>query len=352
MSTNELAIPEPTDIAPIVPVGFAKQVRVQVEEWSDFDTISEARRRLAALEKYVKDKASQFEVQAGSRWAETRIGELLEEPVQGRHISSDRDRMIAEDDRRLFRLLAANVPIIEECIEEKHKASRKFILDEIRKRTQGDPMPSAPTIELANAIQWLPRQPYADLLLTDPPYSTDVADIGQFAQAWLPVALEHVKPTGRAYVCIGAYPQELKAYLDVPTEPFQLANILVWTYRNTLGPTPSHDYKLNWQAILYYYGPEAPPLNSPVMVEQFAVQDINAPDGRQGDRWFKWQKPDALAERFIRHSTEEGDVVLDPFAGSGSFLLAAGRLGRLGRGCELDPQVLDIAVERGCGLVV
>ena len=206
-----------------------------------------------------------------------------------------------------------------------------------------------PSITLSSYADWLPGQPDCDLLLTDPPYSTDVDDIDAFSKDWLPVALAKVKTTGRAYVCIGAYPEELRAYLNVPTpDHLKLANVLVWTYRNTLGPSPKMGYKLNWQAILYYEGVDAPPLNCPEMVEQFAVQDINAPDGRQGDRWHAWQKPDALAERFIRHSTKPGDIVLDPFACTGTFILAAAKLGRKGHGCDISEENMFIAIERGC----
>jgi DNA modification methylase len=204
-------------------------------------------------------------------------------------------------------------------------------------------------VTLAPWDEWLPAQPICDLLITDPPYSTDVEDVFGFAESWLPIALEKVKPSGRAYVCIGAYPDELLAYLSVKApEHLTLTNVLVWTYRNTLGPKPSHDYKLNWQAILYYRGTEAPPLDCPEMVEQFSVQDINAPDGRRGDRWHAWQKPDLLAERLIRHSTKPGDHVIDPFAGTGTFVLTAAKLGRSAAGCDISEDNLAIAAERGC----
>lgn len=210
-------------------------------------------------------------------------------------------------------------------------------------------MPERPQVTLASWADWLPTQPPCDLLLTDPPYSTDVDDIEGFARAWLPIALDKVKPTGRAYVCTGAYPDELATYLAIkPPEHLTLANVLVWTYRNTLGPKPTHDYKLNWQAILYYRGADAPPLDCPEMIEQFTVQDINAPDGRIGDRWHAWQKPDLLAERIVRHSTRPGQSVLDPFTCTGTFLLAAARLGRRAAGCDIDPKNLAIAEERGC----
>lgn len=205
------------------------------------------------------------------------------------------------------------------------------------------------TVQHCSYADWLPTQPDCDLLLTDPPYSTDVDDITAFANNWLPIALAKVKPTGRAYVCIGAYPDELRAYLNIPTpEHLKLSNMLVWTYRNTLGPSPKMGYKLNWQAILYYEGRDCRPLNCPEMVEQFSVQDINAPDGRQGDRWHAWQKPDLLAQRFIRHSTQPGDIVLDPFAGTGTFIINAAHLGRKASGCDINAENITIAVDRGC----
>ncbi len=206
-----------------------------------------------------------------------------------------------------------------------------------------------PMIFKGDAIPWLESQKKCDLLITDPPYMTDIEDIGQFANSWLPRALSRVKRTGRAYICIGPYPQELNAYLSVEVpKHLVLSNVLVWTYRNTLGPSPKMAYKNNWQAILYYYGVDAQPLNCPIMIEQFTVQDISAPDGRQGDRYHVWQKPDKLAIRLISHSTKKDDLVLDPFCGTGTFLLAAANLSRIARGCDVNEDILKIAKERGC----
>jgi len=210
--------------------------------------------------------------------------------------------------------------------------------------------PTKPFLTLASWDAWLPQQEMCDLLITDPPYSTDIDDIASFAASWLPVALAKVKATGRAYVCIGAYPDEIKAYLSVTT-PMKLHQILVWSYKNTLGPAPTHDYKLNWQAILYFVGEKSPPLRCPLMNEQFSVQEINAPDGRLGDRYHTWQKPDKLAEQLIRHSTEPGQRVIDCFAGTGTFLLAANRLGRIASGCEYSEEMLKIAKQRGCEVI-
>jgi DNA modification methylase len=190
-----------------------------------------------------------------------------------------------------------------------------------------------------------------DLLLTDPPYSTDVDNVEEFANSWLYNALENVKDTGFGYVFIGAYPDELKAYLNarIP-EHMSLVQVLVWTYKNTLGQNPKDRYKLNWQACLFYRGVNAPALDCPLTNEQWAVQEINAPDGRQGDRYHAWQKPLEIGERFVRHTTKPGDTVFDPFACTGTFLIAASKLGRKGIGFEIDPDNAQIAEQRGVRL--
>ena len=205
-----------------------------------------------------------------------------------------------------------------------------------------------PILHIGDSIAYTPDEKY-DLLLTDPPYSTDVDDIDAFVESWLYKALENVKPTGFAYVFIGAYPKELKAYLNAKTpEHITLSQQLIWTYKNTLGNNPKDRYKQNYQVCLFYRGADAPNLDCPLTSEQWAVQEINAPDGRQGDRYHAWQKPMDIAERFIRHSTKQGMVVFDPFACTGTFLLAAAKLGRKAYGFEINPENAKIAFERGC----
>ena len=201
---------------------------------------------------------------------------------------------------------------------------------------------------VGDGINFKPKEPYK-LLLTDPPYSTDVPNIEDFAKSWLPNALNFVRDDGFAYIFIGAYPEEMKAYLNIePPKHLTLCQVLIWTYRNTLGNNPKDRYKQNYQACLFYRGVNAPNLDCPITNEQWAVQDINAPDGRIGDRYHSWQKPLEIAERFIRHSTNAGDTVFDPFACTGTFLLAASKLGRNAYGFEINPTNAEIAFERGC----
>ena len=80
-------------------------------------------------------------------------------------------------------------------------------------------------------------------------------------------------------------------------------------------------------------------------------------DRRQSDLWLEsreptstyshpTQKPLALVERALTNSSEEDALVLDPFLGSGTTLIAAERLGRRCYGIELDPYFCDVIVAR------
>jgi hypothetical protein len=64
------------------------------------------------------------------------------------------------------------------------------------------------------------------------------------------------------------------------------------------------------------------------------------------------QKPVALLERILLASTNEGDLVLDPFAGSGTTLLTAFRLRRHAVGCELSAEFLSLSLRRICSNLV
>ena len=57
-------------------------------------------------------------------------------------------------------------------------------------------------------------------------------------------------------------------------------------------------------------------------------------------------KPVALVADAIRDCSRRGDLVLDPFAGSGTILIAAERTGRKARALEIDPHYVDVAVCR------
>ncbi|MGF2053938.1 DNA-methyltransferase [Vagococcus fluvialis] len=58
------------------------------------------------------------------------------------------------------------------------------------------------------------------------------------------------------------------------------------------------------------------------------------------------QKPLEIIERIILASTEEGDVILDPFVGSGTTCVAATKLNRKSIGIDLEEEFIEIAINR------
>lgn len=63
-------------------------------------------------------------------------------------------------------------------------------------------------------------------------------------------------------------------------------------------------------------------------------------------RWHPTQKPEALMNQWVALFSHEGDLVVDPFMGSGTTLVAAKRLGRRAIGVELDESYCEIAARR------
>lgn len=247
---------------------------------------------------------------------------------------------------------------INQVYQEIKKEEKQKVLEEKKKeyiQASKTEIKNYPEVEVSDAISFLNKlaNDSIDLLITDPPYSTDIDDIKKFTFDWVTIALQKVKKSGRIYICAGAYPKELQAFLDVlmSQDKFIVDNPLIWTYRNTLGLTPKMKYNLNYQIIWHLYSQQSNELDTSITNEMFAVQDINAPDGRIGNRLHTWQKPDELAYRLIRHGSKIGDIVVDCFCCTGTFLLAASKFGRISKGCDIDEQNLQIAKQRGCTIL-
>jgi DNA modification methylase len=69
-------------------------------------------------------------------------------------------------------------------------------------------------------------------------------------------------------------------------------------------------------------------------------------DARRGLRDHPTVKPTAMLEDALLDLTNRGDIVIDPFLGSGSTLIAADKTGRICRGVELDPLYVDVIARR------
>jgi DNA modification methylase len=153
-------------------------------------------------------------------------------------------------------------------------------------------------------------------------------------------------------------------YIAHPAGPLsllfqQIVTELGWTLRQTLvwvkdSLVLGHsDYHYRHEPILYGFLPsiEGTPSGRRGRGGQFwygddsqtTVFEIPKPN-RSAEH--PTMKPVALIEAMLRNSTTRNDLVLDPFAGSGSTLLACEVPGRQARLVELDPRYCDVIVRR------
>jgi hypothetical protein len=92
------------------------------------------------------------------------------------------------------------------------------------------------------------------------------------------------------------------------------------------------------------------------LANQFPGTPISAlavlPANRRNSSEAPTQKPLALLERILLSSTNEGDVVLDPFAGASTTLISALRLRRQAVGCELSIDFVNLSLRRICSNLV
>jgi site-specific DNA-methyltransferase (adenine-specific) len=224
-----------------------------------------------------------------------------------------------------------------------------------------------------------------DLAFADPPfnigYEYDVyhdrrgtGDYLAWTERWLAAVTRVLKPKGSFFVAIGdEYVAEHKIRLDALG--LTLRNWIVWHY--TFGVNCKMKFNRSHAHILYYvkdaknftFNADAVRVPSARMTT-YADARANPVGKLPDDTWVlrpqettehfqadsdTWsvsrvcgtfkertghpcQMPEAVLERIVKVASHAGDVVLDPFAGSGTTLAAAKRLGRRYLGYELSEQ--------------
>jgi DNA modification methylase len=198
----------------------------------------------------------------------------------------------------------------------------------------------------------------ADMVFCDPPYNVDYANsakdklrgtnrpilndnLGDGFYDFLLAALAPIIAScdGAIYVAMSS------SELDTLQAAFREAGgkwstFVIWAKNTfTLGRA---DYQRQYEPILYGW---------PVGATRHWCGDRDQSDVWQIKKPHKndlhpTMKPVELVERAIRNSSRPGNVVLDPFGGSGTTLIAAEKTGRLAYLIELDPKYVDVIVRR------
>src|SRR5207253_1415078 len=253
-------------------------------------------------------------------------------------------------------------------------------------RTEFDSAPSARVI-IGDCVAEMSKLPAAsvDLVFADPPYNLQLqgslkrpdesrvdavdddwdkfssfAAYDDFSRAWLLACRRVMKPSATLWV-IGSYHNIFRVGAILQDLGFWVLNDIVWRKTNPMPNFRGRRFQNAHETMIwasrdqkakgYTFNYEALKASNddlqmrsdwlfPICTGGERLKDEN------GNKLHPTQKPEALLARIMMASTKPGDVVLDPFFGSGTTGAVARRLGRHFVGIEREQAYIDAANER------
>ena len=145
-----------------------------------------------------------------------------------------------------------------------------------------------------------------------------------------------LKPNTHCYIMTNTL--NIQSFLNIATKVgFKLHNILIWKKNNA---TPNRWYMKNCEYILFLRKGKAKSINNPGTKQVLEVNNII------GNKLHETEKPVELMSIMVENSSNVGDLVLDPFMGSGSTGVACKNANRKFFGIEIDEKYFNIAKSR------
>lgn len=216
----------------------------------------------------------------------------------------------------------------------------------------------------------------ADALVTDPPYCLltrrrkggdlrdpkgakiergpvlrfeSVRDYRAFTHDWLSLAVKHLAPSAPLAIWTNFLGKDpIRAAVREAGYPFEVAEY-VWAKRTSEGSGNEILLRVYETALIFAREPwPAPgPADPPHVLCVAAGYD----DDGEAARWGSHpnHKPYGVLDPLLRQVTRPGQLILDPFAGSGSIAAAAARLGRRAACIEIEPDWAERASRRLSG---
>jgi modification methylase len=253
-----------------------------------------------------------------------------------------------------------------------------------------DVTPRLDTILKGDTVEELKKLPdnFADLVFADPPYNLQLggdltrpdnsrvdgvddawdrfrsfADYDAFTRAWLTQARRVLKPDGALWV-IGSYHNIFRVGAALQDLGFWLLNDVIWVKSNPMPNfrgtrfTNAHE-TLIWASKskegrpTFNYSALKTANDDLQMRSDWTLPICTGNErlkGAAGAKAHPTQKPEALLYRVLLATTHPGDVVVDPFFGSGTTGAVAKMLGRRFIGIERDPDYIAAAAGRLAGV--
>lgn len=243
-----------------------------------------------------------------------------------------------------------------------------------------------------DSIDWLKQLPEnsVDMIFADPPYNIKKADWDKFESQeqyiewsiqWIKEAARILKQDGSLFIC--GFTEVLADLKHPAMKYFKGCRWLIWHYKNkaNLGSDwgRSHEsilllrkskkYTMNIDMVRIPYNehtlkyPSRPQSESsqygngkarksiwspnPLGAKPKDVIEIPTTCNGMGEKTkHPTQKPEELLRKFVLAASNPGEIILDPFAGSGTTLVVAEQLGRKWIGCEINPEYNQWAIDR------
>ena len=238
--------------------------------------------------------------------------------------------------------------------------------------------------DIFSVLDYLPEN-FVDLLFIDPPYNLskkfnsssfkemDLLDYKKWFESWFSKMIKLLKQTATVYIC-GDW-KTSQTIVEVGSKYLQLRNRITWEREKGRGSKSnwkncSEDIWFFTKSDLYKFNPDTVKLRRQILApykENGKPKDW-VEDGKKGFRdtspsniWTDisvpfWsmpentdhptQKPEKLLAKIILASSDEGDVVFDPFAGSGTTPVTAKKLRRKFIAVEIDELYCSYALKR------
>jgi DNA modification methylase len=211
------------------------------------------------------------------------------------------------------------------------------------------------------SYETLMQDQVADITVTDPPYNVNVRvnknpdraeilggskeiandKLGADFQAFLDTACEHILARTKGAIYVFMAVNQLTT-LQSAFEKFggHIENWLVWAKGHfAVGKTHYHH---QFEPILYGWRGE----KKPFWCGDTTQSDVWHAPKNDSNPLHPTMKPVALIERAIKNSSQKGDLVLDPFGGSGTTLIAAEHLDLKAFLIEIEPRYVDVTIQR------
>lgn len=254
-------------------------------------------------------------------------------------------------------------------------------------RRSSDPLAWVDSIikgDCVSALEALPDKS-VDVIFADPPYNlqlggalhrpdqslVDACDdewdqfasfeaYDAFTRAWLLACRRVLKPTGTIWV-IGSYHNIFRVGATLQDMNFWILNDIVWRKTNPMPNFKGRRFQNAHETMIWASpDPKAKGYTFNYDAMKASNDDVQMRSdwlfpicsggerlkGDDGKKVHPTQKPEALLARVIMASTKPGDIVLDPFFGSGTTGAVAKRLGRHFVGIEREQEYIDAASAR------